>query len=347
MPVEGGRIFRCCGAMRRPCCRVDVRSAVRNQRKHSSRYWPGVRPVALRNARVKLACDPNPVSSATCTSEDCSHREHLLRRLDSAIGHVAAGRQAGCLAEQSRKMEGAEAGLSGEVIERYVARQVRFDEIEHALQPLRVERRSPRRRLPAVDRVVADEVRGERGPHAVGEDAIAGLRAATQQAVQGAADMRQYRIGEAAGIGELRPVGIDIVVGERAVFEQRRGQIEMQAFQWPVELELCLVCTGWDEPARARQREALLLLPIASTSDRRLARQDEHEFGAFGCQGIMGAARDLPVLDAQRIPLSCPAKQLTAGILPVTVGLQRHPSRSYVTNRRRYCLRRGLLPTGS
>src|SRR6187401_3187710 len=103
-------------------------------------------------------------------------------------------------------MERAEAGLSGEVIERYVARQVRFDEIEHALQPLAVERRSPRRRLPAVDRVVADEVGGERGPHALGEHAVARLRPVTQQAVQGAADMRQYGVREAAGIGELRPV---------------------------------------------------------------------------------------------------------------------------------------------
>jgi hypothetical protein len=44
-------------------------SAQRFQSFESSRNFPGVTPVILRNTRVKFACDPKPVSTATWESE--------------------------------------------------------------------------------------------------------------------------------------------------------------------------------------------------------------------------------------------------------------------------------------
>src|SRR5262245_2833581 len=47
------------------------------QSRQSDLYWPGVKPTALRKTRLKLACDPNPHSSAISTSEEWCRQASL------------------------------------------------------------------------------------------------------------------------------------------------------------------------------------------------------------------------------------------------------------------------------
>ena len=130
-------------------------------------------------------------------------------------------RHPGRTLEQAREMKEAEAGFVRQVVEGYDLAEMSLDVVQHASQPLRIQRRFPDcRLLPAVGAIVADQMRGERRAQPIGKDGVHRLRLAADHTMQRLSDLRQGRITEPARIGQLHLVRVDVVVLQRAVVQE-------------------------------------------------------------------------------------------------------------------------------
>src|SRR5262245_41334702 len=130
-------------------------------------------------------------------------RQQLLRGLNAQIGHKAMWREAGRFAKQSREMKGAQASFCREIVERDFLGKTRIDELEHTLQPLRIEHRCFCGLLPTINRLIAEQAGYRCRPHAVHEKPVCRLNAPTEQIEKGGSNLLERWIGETASVSQF------------------------------------------------------------------------------------------------------------------------------------------------
>ncbi len=150
-----------------------------------------------------LAEDPDKVvkRSEAVIERDLEERRMLrcqrtLGGLHPLVGDIALRRKTDGLPEEARKVEGTEACLGRKLIECKRLAQVSVNVIQDSLEALRVERTGHRPGLPAIDRIVLDQVCDKRGGQAVHEQSVDGMRPFFRQAPKGVRHILDKAIDE-------------------------------------------------------------------------------------------------------------------------------------------------------
>ena len=111
------------------------------------------------------------------------------------------------------------------------------------------------------------KMRCERDLNPFHEQCIGRLAGTMEQVTKRRADVEEHLVRQAVGIGDLHLCGIDVKVGEGALVQQCRREIEMKTFHPVRKLEMALLRSHGYEIAHARSGKALLNFAVAGPAN--------------------------------------------------------------------------------